>query len=279
MARRGARQVTLSGGSAERREESGRPRGPDPGEATRAGSASREAVWIDEGPVRGEAHGAVQRGRSTPRRARRDITIDLDELKSLVGAKRAGHIEPQLRQAAAAFDRERYREAQSILAKLVKEVPSSPTIRELYGLTLYRLEKWRAAARQLEAFGELTRGSTEQHPVLADCQRALGNWAEVEHVWDELRRASPSGELVTEGRIVVAGAQADQGRVADAVRTLEKGWRFPKKPRIHHLRRAYALADLYERAGDTPRARELFARIARADPQFADASARASLLG
>ncbi|MBV6507118.1 MAG: hypothetical protein JJLCMIEE_00158 [Acidimicrobiales bacterium] len=236
-------------------------------------------MWIDEGPVREEAHDAVQRGRSPQRRVRRGIVIDLDELRSLVGAKRAGPVGSQLNQAATAFERERYDEARTILARLVKEVPASATIRELYGLTLYRLGRWRAAARQLEAFGELTGGSTEQHPVLADCRRALGNWDEVERLWDELRRASPGAEVVNEGRIVAAGAKADQGRVADAIRLLEKGWRFPKKPRVHHLRRAYSLADLYERAGDTPRARALFSQIARSDPQFADASARATLLG
>jgi hypothetical protein len=43
--------------------------------------------------------------------------------------------------------------------------------------------------------------------------------------------------------------------MADAVRELERGWSVPKRARDHHLRRAYALADLYERSGATPRAR------------------------
>jgi hypothetical protein len=36
----------------------------------------------------------------------------------------------------------------------------------------------------------------------------------------------------------------------------------------------YALADLYERAGDAPRARELFGRVAATDPDFVDVHAR-----
>ena len=36
----------------------------------------------------------------------------------------------------------------------------------------------------------------------------------------------------------------------------------PKRPMTHHLRRAYALADAYERAGEVVRARELFVRVA-----------------
>jgi hypothetical protein len=38
----------------------------------------------------------------------------------------------------------------------------------------------------------------------------------------------------------------------------------------HHLRRAYALADLYERSGDLPKARTMFGRVEAVDPDFAD---------
>jgi hypothetical protein len=43
---------------------------------------------------------------------------------------------------------------------------------------------------------------------------------------------------------------------------------------LHHLRMAYALADLYERAGDLPKARELFGRVAASDEDFVDVQAR-----
>lgn len=77
---------------------------------------------------------------------------------------------------------------------------------------------------------------------------------------------------------MAAGALADQGKLADAIALLSKGFRFPKRPMEHHLRRAYALADLYERAGDLPQSRSLFAQIARAEPDFLDAAERASNL-
>jgi hypothetical protein len=44
------------------------------------------------------------------------------------------------------------------------------------------------------------------------------------------------------------------------------------------LRRAYALADLYERSGASVKARELFRWIATKDPGFADAAERAAQL-
>lgn len=150
--------------------------------------------------------------------------------------------------------------------------------RELYGLTLYRLGRWKDAARELSAFVELSDGSTEQHPVLADCRRALGQYGEVDRLWEELREASPNGALVAEGRIVAAGSLADQGDLAGAIRLLAKGFRFPRQPQDHHLRRAYALGDLYERAGEVPQARSMFLRVAEIDPPYLDSGERAAAL-
>jgi tetratricopeptide (TPR) repeat protein len=182
-------------------------------------------------------------------------------------------VEKRLGEAAEHFEAERYADAARILKKLADEAPTVPAVRELYGLTLYRQEKWKQGAKELEAF-RLLSGSTEQHPVLADCYRALRQWPQVEELWDELRQASPDADLVTEGRIVMAGALADRDRITDALRLLQQGWSFPKKPRLHHLRRAYALADLYERAGEVPKARDLFLRIRAVDPAFADVGQR-----
>jgi hypothetical protein len=72
---------------------------------------------------------------------------------------------------------------------------------------------------------------------------------------------------------------ADRGRLPEAIRRLEQGFRPPERPREFHLRRMYALADLYERSGDVPRARHLFRRVAAADPEFFDVTARARSLG
>lgn len=199
----------------------------------------------------------------------------MSRLVGLVGAQRAVRIEDRLTEAAGAYSAERYTEARRILSPIVSEVPDLPEARELYGLSLYRLGRWRDAARELDAFVELTGGSTEQHPVLADCRRALGQYAKVQELWEELRAASPSASLVTEGRIVAAGALADQGDLASAIGLLGKGFRFPRRPLEHHLRRAYALADLYERSGDVLQAATLFARIARSEPDYLDAAERA----
>jgi hypothetical protein len=46
-----------------------------------------------------------------------------------------------------------------------------------------------------------------------------------------------------------------------------------------HIRQWYLLADLYERAGDVPRARELFERVLRVDREAYDVADRLVGLG
>lgn len=259
---------------------------PDPG--------FERVEWQRVDDVRKEASGAVRRGRSTttngretparrgraPREAGRGTggAQARDELVDALGATRGKRSNDRLRDAAHAFERDRFEEARTLLRPLADAAPQAATVRELYGLTLYRLGRWPDATRELEAFRSLT-GSTEQHPVLADCYRAQGRHREVEDLWDDLREASPAADLVAEGRIVMAGSLADRHRLHDAITLLERSQRGVKRPKVHHLRQAYALADLYERAGDIARARELFRWVADHEPDFADAAERAGALG
>ncbi len=183
----------------------------------------------------------------------------------------------RLVEAATAFEAERFSDAQKLLVSINKLGPGVPEVQELLGLSLYRMGRWTQAARELQTFAD-TFDTVEQHPVLADCHRALRHWNRVEELWLELGAASPSAELVEEGRIVYAGALADQGKAADAIRLLEQAPKAPKRPKEHHLRRWYALADLYERNGDPSRARRLFLEIEQLMPGFGDAALRARQL-
>lgn len=156
-----------------------------------------------------------------------------------------------------------------MLKPLAVSVPNEPAVRELYGLCLYRLGQWRAAVNELEEFARRT-VTAEQHPVLADCHRALGHHGRVEEIWDELGAASPDAATVAEGRIVFAGSLADQGKVAEAIAVLEAGSLGSKKLKYHHLRMRYALADLYDRAGEHQAARRHFEAVAANEPDFFD---------
>ncbi len=195
-----------------------------------------------------------------------------------VGPDTANKARKRLLDAAGAYERERFGDARRILEGVNRLAPDVPEVLELMGLCAYRTRRWKNAIKELGRFYELT-GSVDQHPVVADCHRALKQWSAVEETWSQLADASPHPAILEEGRIVMAGAKADQGRLQDAIRVLENANQSrPKKPKIHHLRSWYALADLYERAGMVGNARRLFADIASASPDFGDAAKRAASL-
>ena len=252
-------------------------------DAREARAERAEEQWVLVEDVREQAESAVTRGRGRDRSVRpfapmSELAEEVRaELARAVGTARTERVERRLREAADDFEHERFGDAARVLRKLSDEAPTVAAVRELYGLTMYRQSKWRPAAKELEAY-RLLSDSVDQHPVLADCYRALRQWDVVDALWQELGAASPGAELVTEGRIVVAGAMADRGELLGAIRLLEQGWRYPKTPKPFHLRRAYALADLYERAGEVPRARDLFGRVLTSEPDFADVAQRVRTL-
>ena len=235
------------------------------------------------GTARDDGRAARAVAAAGPTRPRRKLPKDVSaEVVSHTHGGGPGKIEryqERLADAAKAYERDRYRDALKLLKPLAEALPGASAVRELYGLTLYRLGRWDGAIRELEAFRALERDDYDQHPTLADCYRAKKRWKQVDELWEELRQASPSAELVAEGRIVAAGALADQGQVRAAIELLEHGPATPKRPKLHHIRLWYALADLYERAGELPRARELFRHVADADPDYANAAERLAGLG
>ena len=254
-----------------------------------AGGGERVPQRRDGIPTRpGESPGrrrarAPAGGKSAGRRAARESGRKVPgeagaELRAAVGPGRASRLEHRLAEATRAYERDRYQDALRLLRPLAAAAPGTPAVRELLGLTLYRMGRWSAAIKELEAFHALT-GSYDQHPVLADCHRALRHWATVDDLWDELRQVSPGGDLVAEGRIVAAGALADKGDIAAAIRLLERSVPRARRPRLHHVRLLYALADLYERAGDIPRARDMFRAVLEYDPGFVDVAERLAALG
>jgi tetratricopeptide (TPR) repeat protein len=153
-------------------------------------------------------------------------------------------------------------------------------VEKVAGLAAYRLGNWEEAITHLETQAEST-GATDQIPALMDCYRALGRTAKVAQLWTDLRHASPSPEVLAEARIVGAGALADNGDLGGAISLLTIGGtsKALRNPADRHIRQWYALADLYERAGDVPRAREMFMRVAVADRDAYDVQTRLESLG
>jgi tetratricopeptide (TPR) repeat protein len=203
------------------------------------------------------------------------------QLSVAVGSDRGAKLGDRLAAAARAYERDRYLDALRISRVLVDEVPESAAARELHGLVCYRLGRWRDAIRHLTAASDLEGDDPSQLPVLMDCHRALGHHRRVRELWDQLREASPSADILVEGRLVFAADLAEQDKLAEAIELLlgAGAARDLRRPGDRHIRQWYLLADLCERAGDIPRARELFARVVVADPEMADAGSRLAALG
>ncbi len=213
---------------------------------------------------------------TSKRRKRPAVDVSAVEFGSVAGSTRT-KLTDRLGEAANAFSADRFRDSERLLLSINKLAPDVPEVLELLGLSRYRQGKWNKAAADLRRFYEVT-ASVEQHPVRADCARALEDWTEVERLWKELGSESPEPALIEEGRIVLAGSLADRGRLTDAIRALEKAPAVKGRPGVHHLRRWYTLGDLYDRVGDRSHARRLFSQIVQNDANFGDAAERLASL-
>lgn len=182
-------------------------------------------------------------------------------------------LERRLVNAAQSYERDRYKEALQAIKPVVDAAPELDAARELYGLILYRLGRWRQAAKELRIVAEAT-GSLDQYPVIADCERALGHLDRVHELWETMRREGVDKEVLVEGRLVMAGALADSGDLDGAIGLLLPSSGNRKHADVPTLRQWYALANFFELAGDLPRARELFARVAVQAPDLLDAPER-----
>jgi tetratricopeptide (TPR) repeat protein len=300
VARRGAREVTR-----EREAEPGQRR-DDTHDRRRAAAAPprQQADWVREDGARSEwaddaprsraASGSSGKRRPTPRpagppttpgtRTRPSLPPEIaTEIRNAADAATALHKEHLVEKAEAAYgayERDRFLDALRAIKPVADEAPRVAAVRELAGLAAYRLGRWREAARHLQAFDQLS-DATEHLPVLMDIQRALHKPKKVAELWAELRHRSPDPDVLAEGRIVAAASLAETGDLNGAISMLASAGasKSLRNPSPRHVRQWYLLADLYERAGDVPRAREFFERVQRVDPEAYDVAERLRALG
>lgn len=199
------------------------------------------------------------------------------EITKIVGKRDADRVLRYFREAAKAYAADRFADARRNLRVPLEFAAEAPGVKELNGMILYRLGKWQEAKKVLEAAHLLTQ-SFDLYPAMMDCARALGKHEELDAWWDELRRVSPSAEVIAEGRIVAAGSLADRERFADALRLLEKAPKPKGEPKEHHLRTMYVQADLQEKSGDLLTARRSFERLESISPGVYDVAHRLTSL-
>src|SRR5580692_179337 len=305
VARRGAREVTARNDDGEQQT----ARFSDDQERRRTAQPPRPEPWVrvdgspdewEDTPPRGRGRGGAKRAAGTGRRSTAsssasttavstrasrkalppEIAAEIRNAANMATALHKERLVEKAESAYGAFERGRYQDALRAIKPVADETPSVAAVRELAGLAAYRSGKWREALKHLQAHAALT-DSAEHLPVLMDCQRALHKPKKVADLWTQLRQSSPEPDVLAEGRIVAAASLADSGDLQGAIAMLATAGasKALRNPSNRHIRQWYLLADLYERAGDIPRARELFERVLRVDREAYDVAERLMALG
>lgn len=171
-----------------------------------------------------------------------------------------------LQSAARSFVAGRYGKALRDAEQAKELSPRDATVRELLGLSAYRLGRWETALRELRTFRRLA-GDTTHMPVEMDVLRALDRPAAVEDAWVTFRRLGGDRSTDLEARVVYGSFLLDR----DDPR---KAWQVtgPKKigddPSESDLRVWYVASRAAARLGDAKTARRLFEAIQTSDPAF-----------
>lgn len=155
--------------------------------------------------------------------------------------------------------------------------PGSAAVREALGIAHYHREEFADAADELEAYRRLS-GREDQNHLLADCARALGRHAQVASYVEAMRQARVDEERVAEGLLVLAGHQADRGRLEGALATLEEADLAPEEIEPYHVRLWYMAADIAERLGDGATAREYLEAVTAVTEGYLDVEERLAAL-
>ena len=201
----------------------------------------------------------------------------IKELSQHVEKKQLERMTRYLKDAAKAYAAERWGDARKSLRIVIAHAPEAPIVQELNGMLYYRTGKWAQAIKELQ-LAHMASQTYDLYPAMMDAHRALKQYVKVEELWDELREASPDAEVMAEGRIVQAESLASQKKLTEAIALLEKHSKTRAKIQTHHLRTWYVLGDLYDKAGETSKARQHFERVAQHDPELGDVLGRLAAL-
>lgn len=153
-----------------------------------------------------------------------------------------------------------------------------PIVREATAETAYAAERFDVALAEFRALRRMT-GMPDYLPVMADCERALGRPQAAIKLAKEARQVNLAPASRVEMIIVEAGARADLGQSAEALRLLETAVEAaqPQKAKQQSAvaRLEYAYADALLREGRTEAALRWFASAAELDvEQSTDAAVR-----
>lgn len=190
----------------------------------------------------------------------------VESLMRVTPATRQNAALAALAAAAEAFTDGQYHAAVR-KAEHAKELASrDATIREILGLSAYRVGDWQKALRELRTYRRLS-GETTHMPVEMDALRALDRPRDVDAAWQEFRKLGGGPAVKKEARVVYASHLIDLDELDKAADVAGS----PKKvadPWPEDLRLWYVAARIAALRGDRSRARAIAADIVLADPSF-----------
>lgn len=189
-----------------------------------------------------------------------------DEVQRVTAKDRREPTLDLLGAGAHAFADGKYRKALPSLKEAKKLSPRTATIRELLGLTLYRLGDWEEALRELRTYRRLE-GDTTHMAVEIDCLRALDRPADVHKTWKMYRSLGGRPNADAEIRVVYGAFLLDEGQPRDAWNVVKPG-RLVKDAAEWTLRQWFVAARVAIELGDTPTARQLVKAIEARDAGF-----------
>jgi tetratricopeptide (TPR) repeat protein len=146
------------------------------------------------------------------------------------------------------------------------------------GLAYYRLERFREALTEMQAYRRMS-GRADQNHIVADCLRAIGRPDRAVPLAEEaLASRGVPLSAKTEAVIVAASALADQGKFDQALGLLRRVRTRDDVAGPEVLRVWYVTGDILAKAGRPQEAAREFRKILRHDASAYDAAERVAQL-
>jgi tetratricopeptide (TPR) repeat protein len=166
--------------------------------------------------------------------------------------------------------------AEGVKAKAL--APRSPTVREVLGMGLYQLGRYREALSELQTYRRMS-GRADQNHLIADCLRDAGRPERAVPLAEEAlaSRGVPVANKA-EAVIVASSALADMGKYEQALGLLRRVRTRDDVAGPEVLRVWYVMGDILERSGRREDAARQFEKIVRHDPGAYDAAERLAQL-
>lgn len=142
----------------------------------------------------------------------------------------------------------------------------SAVVREAVGIAAYATGDFKAARTELQAAYRMS-ANKDLIPLLADCERGLGNPLRALEWGDSPQAKSLRGDTQAELLLVIAGARRDLGENEAARALLHRACLHTKPEMPWAARLFYGYADALAATGDTEAAKEWFAKCLQADAE------------